>query len=108
MYSPFEIVYATLEWKGVTKERTWMIVDRRLNGEKYGLFPISTKNYGNAGPYYYIATTHPDFPATGLADNSYLFYETIFELEDPSMIRKCLGRIDGELLGEVIEASGLC
>jgi hypothetical protein len=106
MREAFEIVWAKALWLQCADERPWLLVDVRKGGEEYGAFPISTKFYRSGGPYYIIDDKHPDFPATGLKVQSYLFYESIIEIGDDE-IRRSIGRLVGSLLADVKEASGL-
>lgn len=106
MREAFEIVWAKAVWLQCADERPWLLVDVRKGGEEYGAFPISTKCHRSGGPYYIIEVKHPDFPATGLKVQSYLFYESIIEIADDE-IRRPIGRMVGGLLAAAREASGL-
>jgi len=84
-----------------------MIVDTIDDGASYGGFPISTKNFGHsAGPYYYISKHDEDFAATGLDGDSYLYYETVFEI-GADEIRRRIGSFTNALLRAVSDASGI-
>lgn len=100
---PYEIFYARHRWLNCDDPRPWLIVDLRGN-QLLGCFPISGQCYD--GQCFFISRTHPDFPATGLAKDSYIHDKFIIELAvDEFLDRK--GELTGELLAEFLQYAGL-
>ncbi len=104
--NPFDIYAFTYQWKSSSDRRPWLILDQR--GDLCGCFPFSTKAY--SGHSVEINKNHPDFPATGLAQSSYLHDDTIVDIpiaviQDPKARRK--GRLENELLNFVLTETGL-
>ena len=99
----FEIYNAEVQWNGCADMRPWLIVEVRANGV-LGAFPIASQCYsGNCFP---IESDGPGFAATGLSKSCFIHDTHIIEL-DASRIGRYRGRLEGQLLADFLEFSGL-
>ena len=106
MYDPYQIVWAKLDWKNCPDERPWLLIDIRCGGERYGAFPISSKDYRSGGHRILLPENHKDFSETGLKEKSYIYDENIFDIGDDEIRRPC-GLLVGDLLAEFKLEAGL-
>lgn len=88
---PFEIYYAKVLWGGCFDERPWLIV-QLLPGGFLGCFPISGQCYSNS--CFYLDSTHPGFPATGLTKSCFIHDSHIIRLSNDQLLRR-RGRFAG-------------
>ena len=91
---PYEIYYARHRWRRCDDPRPWIIVECRQD-TLLACFPISAECYD--GDCFLLHGAHPDFPATGLAKDSYIHDKYLIELR-PEELRSRKGELTGKLL----------
>jgi hypothetical protein len=100
----FEIRLMHHPWNGCDDPRPWLIVDFPEGRDVVGCFPIATECYG--GDCFYVASSHPDFPATKLDHSSNIIDERIIEVPG-GKVQKHIGELTGALLAEFREHSAI-
>jgi hypothetical protein len=100
----FEIYNAEVQWHGCADMRPWLIVEIRSPGV-LGCFPIASQCYdGNCFP---IDSEGADFTATGLTKSCFIHDTHIIEIP-VAQLRRYRGRLEGQLLADFLDFSGLC
>lgn len=100
---PFEIWYATKEWKGCTDERPWVVISA-WGLEEVDCFPVSSKLY--PGNNYIIDANHACFPACGLGCTSYVYYDSVVVVRKETF-RRQLGRMTPPMLDDFRKESAI-
>jgi hypothetical protein len=101
--APFDIYIAKRKWRNSEADRPWLLVRPTTVG--WLSFAISTKDY-DSRPFE-VSEDHPDFPATGLDETSYIYEaESFTEIRSDCLLKR-LGRLEADLLRSFLEYSGI-
>ena len=99
----FEIYNGGVRWNGCDDIRPWLVVEIR-SAQLVGCFPIASQCYG--GNCFPINSDDPDFRATGLTKSCFIHDTHIIEVPVTQLLR-CRGRLEGQMLTDFLEFSGL-